>query len=702
MLKALCAPTGSGKTVVFELAIIKQLMEFDSRNQSLIDLKVVYMAPLKKLVDEKFKEFRDSFNRFGLNCLQYTGDSELEEYSVLPSANIVLTTPEKWDATLRANANSSLIRNIQLMLIDEVHSIADDQRGATMEAVISRMKTLRNILLKDCSQMSKIRMIAVSATAPNVNDIAHWLDPIENVGHNFSENLRPVRIQTIVLGIGCPQESAEFKFDINLNYKLDSVIKSHCDSKPTLIFCSTRKSVEMCAKYLSSTHGYSLNARQRLTLDQKLNQLIFKDKTLKNYVKKGVAFHHSGLEFRDRQIVENLFVENLIPVLVSTSTLSMGVNLPAHLVIIKNTVQFERNAVIKEYPPSQVLQMIGRAGRPQFDTSAVAIIMTKNSKKHKYEMLLNGTQVIESRLHEHLIEHLNAEISLRTVTSMDIAVDWIRSTFFYIRLLQNPSLYSSSIQISNVKQGLEVLRNWCETELTELRNAELILVEDDFRRITSSAIGQFMARHCISFDTMKKFCQMIGRNMELKDLIDSICETQELMQEIQLRNNDKKILNELNASKEKTCIRYQYSGKIKSTNMKISCLLQASFGGLQIQDYTLLQESLRIIRTGQRLSRCLTDLIYFKVQQNVNKIYYKTLLNILILNKCFKAKLWHDSRQIIRQMPKIGNQFSNSIMSRYKNFEEIKAANPREIEFLCNNRKPPFGTQVIDWVMSHS
>ena len=227
----------------------------------------------------------------------------------------------------------------------------------------------------------------------------------------------------------------------------------------------------------------------------------------------------------------------------------------------------------------------------------------------------------------------------------------------------------------------------------------IISIDDHFSQLSSSAVGQYMARHCISFATMRKFCQIICEEMELKDIIDQLSKSQELIQEIQLRNNDKKVLNELNASKDKPCIRFAFSGRIKSTDMKISCLIQSTFGSLNIPDYTLSQEALRVIRTGQRLSRCLADIVYFRVEQNINKIYFKTLLNIVIVNKCFKAKLWHDSKQVIKQMPGIGSQYSKAIMGQYKNFEEIKKANPREIEFICGNRKPPFGTQVIDWVM---
>lgn len=86
-----------------------------------------------------------------------------------------------------------------------------------------------------------------------------------------------------------------------------------------------------------------------------------------------------------------------LPLPVSTSTLAMGVNLPAHLVVIKSTQHYTRSG-FEEYTETEILQMIGRAGRPQFDTSATAVIMTKKQTEAKYKSLVSGTQFIESRL----------------------------------------------------------------------------------------------------------------------------------------------------------------------------------------------------------------------------------------------------------------------------------------------------------------
>ncbi|XP_054169129.1 probable ATP-dependent DNA helicase HFM1 [Oppia nitens] len=690
---AICSPTGSGKTAVFEMAIIRQLMSLDKNDCPLDLLKVVYMAPLKKLVDEKYRELKQSFDSFGINCLQLTGDSDIKDYELLKSVNIVVTTPEKWDYMIRNHENTSLIRSIQLMLIDEIHCICDETRGATIEAVISRMKTLRSIDMNTNSDC-ELRFVAASATAPNVDDISHWLDPNNSIGYNLSDAQRPVRLQKIVIGYHFQKSWSEFRFDIQLSYKLDSIIRTYCESKPTLIFCSTRKAVLMTAQTLCKSSINVFNSfTQRNTLLMKINTL--KNLELKMCTQKGVAFHHSGLERADRSLIESLFIDGLIPVLISTTTLAMGVNLPAHLVVIKNTVQYTQNGC-QEYPETQILQMIGRAGRPQFDKNAFAVIMTKEESRFKYERLLNGTQVIESCLHRNLVEHLNAEIALKTVTSLDIAINWIQSTFLYIRVMQNPIYYGNTSQMSTIDQCLQMVHNWCAKELTGLKDANMIAADTGLTYVSPTPLGKIMAKYSVSLHTMIEFCNIVTQEFTLRQTLEVICRCNELKHEVQLRVNEKTILNELNKSQKQPTIRYPFNGKIKTADMKINCLIQASFGALTIPDATLNQELTQIMRTGQRLTKCLAEVMYFNTKDKINAINSKTVLNAIILNKCIKAKLWHDSPQVTIQLNRIGPKMSKALVNKgYKSFNDIKNADPRDIEF-CLKRNAPFGRLLID------
>ena len=97
----------------------------------------------------------------------------------------------------------------------------------------------------------------------------------------------------------------------------------------------------------------------------------------------------------DRQVVETAFLIGEISVICCTSTLAVGVNLPCHFVIVKNTVSYQGGSM-KEYADLEIMQMLGRAGRPQFDRDALAVIMTRQEKVNRYEKMVSGQEIIES------------------------------------------------------------------------------------------------------------------------------------------------------------------------------------------------------------------------------------------------------------------------------------------------------------------
>ncbi|XP_009638929.1 probable ATP-dependent DNA helicase HFM1, partial [Egretta garzetta] len=448
----ICAPTGSGKTVMFELAITRLLMEVPL---PWLNIKVVYMAPIKALCSQRFDDWKEKFGPIGLSCKELTGDTVMDDLFEIHHAHIIITTPEKWDSMTRRWRDNSIVQLVRLFLIDEVHVIKDESRGATLEVVVSRMKTVQSSLsrlLEDHDIVPPLRFVAVSATIPNAEDIAEWLSDskMPAVCLKIDEDQRPVKLRKIVLGFPCSENQTEFKFDLTLNYKIASIIQAYSEQKPALVFCATRKGVQQAASVLAKDAKFLLSVEQKQRLQRSANSL--KDSKLRDLLMYGVAYHHAGMEIADRKIIEGAFTVGDIPVLFTTSTLAMGVNLPAHLVVIKSTMHYA-GGVFQEYSETDILQMIGRAGRPQFDTTATAVIMTRWSTREKYIQMLNGADIIESSLHRHLVEHLNAEIVLHTVTDVTVALEWIRSTFLYIRALKNPTHYGFSSGLD--KTGIE-------------------------------------------------------------------------------------------------------------------------------------------------------------------------------------------------------------------------------------------------------
>ncbi|XP_041348113.1 probable ATP-dependent DNA helicase HFM1 [Gigantopelta aegis] len=675
------APTGAGKTIIFELAIIRLLTKLKN---SRTNWKIVYMAPMKALCAEKYLDWKSKFSPHSLNLMELTGDTELEDFSELHQVNLILTTPEKWDSMSRKwKDNRSLFQMIELFLIDEIHIVNDSNRGATVEAVLSRMKTLQ--LPEKSADRSNMRFIAVSATMPNIEDIAKWLGSGVRpaVHYKLDEKYRPVHLQKIVIGYPFKEGFSEFRFDMNLAYKLKGIIDAYSEHKPTLIFCSSRKSVQYTGETLKKEHyGRSLLKAQHRDHVQRISRTL-NDSKVSELVYLGIGIHHAGMAVQDRNLVENLFREGHLPVLISTSTLAMGVNLPAHLVVVKSTM-FYNMGVPTEYSDTQVLQMIGRAGRPQFDKSATAVIMTKASTKSKYESLMNGTQLIESSLHKNLIEHLNAEVVLHTITDIALAVEWIRHTFLYVRVMKNPRHYGypTGLDWKQIEKRLEDL---CLTNLNLLAGLNLVNLNEETLKIVPTDTGKLMARYCIAFETMKNF-HSVKSDASLKDLIDVIAGCREF-EDITLRNNEKSVLNTLNKDKHKENIRFPITGKIKTKQMKVNCLLQAQLGCLSIQDFSLSQDVNKIFRIGQRVTKCLMEFLWQKKD-------YTSLLTAIQLFKCMKTKLWEDSKYVTKQLDGIGPTMSLALVNAgLTSFHTLEDTNPREIELIVN-RHPPFGNQI--------
>ena len=198
----LSAPTGSGKTCVFELAICRLLQTTNSDN-----FKVIYQAPTKALCAERMRDWENKFKSLGLNCAELIGDTDYTSLGSVQRAHIIITTPEKWDSVTRKwRDHDRLMKLIRLFLVDEIH-ILKDSRGATLEIVVSRMKSVSH----------KVRFVALSATIPNHEDIATWLGSSASEpnlpAHQeaFGEEFRPVQLTKYVFGF--PQKGNEYSFD---------------------------------------------------------------------------------------------------------------------------------------------------------------------------------------------------------------------------------------------------------------------------------------------------------------------------------------------------------------------------------------------------------------------------------------------------------------------------------------------------------
>ncbi|KAK7613879.1 Sec63 Brl domain-containing protein [Phyllosticta paracitricarpa] len=672
------APTGSGKTVIFELAILRLMMSFPDGS-----FKGVYQAPTKALCSERQRDWRKKFEPLGLKVEELTGDTSQDNTREVQTADIIVTTPEKWDSTTRKwKDHAKLMQLVKLFLIDEVHILKED-RGATLEVVVSRMKSVG----------SDVRFVAVSATVPNFSDIATWLgrNPQNQnqpaAKEHFGEDFRPVPLQKHVVGYS--NISNDFGFDGTLNTKLPQVVAKYSHRKPILIFCFTKRSCEDSAKLLAKWWTESNPRNRYWDKPRKLPPLA--DLQLRECASSGVAYHHAGLDLNDRHGVEKAYLNGDLNVICSTSTLAVGVNLPCHLVIIKNTVGYT-NTGPKEYSDLEIMQMLGRAGRPQFDDSAVAVIMTRGEKVRKYEQMVSGQEVLESTLHLNLIEHLNAEIGLETINDVYSARKWLSGTFLCVRLQKNPRKYS--LEGVNPNPDLnEFLDEICNRGINELRDFGLVKGDE---RLKVTECGDIMARYCARFETMKIFLGLVeSREAKTSEILATLSQAEEF-KEVRFRQGDKPLYKSLNTS---NTTKFPIPVNLALPEHKVSLIIQTELGGgdfpanedMGRHKIQYAQDKHLVFQHARRLIRCIVDCA-------LDREDAKTARNALAFCRSLTSRAWDDMPLTMRQIPSLGPVAVRKLVNAgIKSIDELDNNEPHRLEMILG-KNPPAGTKLMEAV----
>ncbi|PWY64887.1 DEAD/DEAH box DNA helicase [Aspergillus eucalypticola CBS 122712] len=652
----LAAPTGSGKTAIMELAICRLLNCVKDER-----FKVIYQAPTKTLCSEKFRDWSRKFNTLGLQCAELTGDTDHTQLRSVQNSQVIITTPEKWDSMTRKwKDHARLMQLVKLFLIDEVH-ILKEARGATLEAVVSRMK----------ANGSNVRFIALSATVPNSEDIATWLGRDSVNQHvpahreHFGEDFRPVKLQKFVYGY--QSHANDFAFDKMCTSKVADIISSHSRKKPIMIFCCTRNSAVATAKELTRLWTMS-NPPARLWKGPGRSMEV-QNVDLRATIAAGVAFHHAGLDPIDRRSVETGFLNGQVSIICCTSTLAVGVNLPCHLVIIKGTVGWQEGGC-KEYSDLEIMQMLGRAGRPQFDDSATAVIMTRQAREAHYERLVSGSESLESCLHLNLTDHLNAEIGLGNITDTESAIRWLAGTFFFVRMRRNPTYYRLK-EDADKEDEEEMLRQICQKDIKLLQDCGLVSADS----LKSTKFGDAMARYYVRFETMKTLLTLKPHSTVPQIL--SVLSRADEFREIRLKAGEKSLYKEINRS---NAIRFP---------SELGAVDLPDGEPFQKHRFTFQQDKTFVFSHINRLIRCIID-----CQVGLEDSF--TLRNALELARSFGAKVWDDSPLQMKQIEQIGvvavrKQASSGITS----IEALELCEPHQIDMILS-RNPPFGRKLLE------
>ncbi|QDU81660.1 Transcription-repair-coupling factor [Polystyrenella longa] len=359
-----CAPTGTGKTLIAEAAIYEALRTGTT---------TYYTTPLIALTDQKFRELQEKAALWGFDPNDVglvTGNR-----SVNPNAKVLVVVAEiLLNRLLHTEAFD--FKDVSSVVMDEFHNFADRERGIVWELSLTLLP-------------KHIRLMLLSATVGNTAEFLNWL--------TLSHGRRLQLVQSFERKVPLRYEWVE---DQLLSEQLELMTDGdEADRKtPALVFCFNREQCWSVAEHLKGKHLVDKPTRERL--NQELEKHDFSHGAgpkIKQILLRGVGVHHAGVLPSFRRIVEDLFQQKLLSVCVCTETLAAGINLPARSVVLTELLKGPPKKK-KLMEASGAHQMFGRAGRPQFDTQGYVFALAHEDDvkisrwKVKYDQIPEDTK----------------------------------------------------------------------------------------------------------------------------------------------------------------------------------------------------------------------------------------------------------------------------------------------------------------------
>ncbi|PON97647.1 U5 small nuclear ribonucleoprotein 200 kDa helicase [Trema orientale] len=677
----LCAPTGAGKTNVAVLTILNQIALHMNKEDGSInhnDYKIVYVAPMKALVAEVVGNLSNRLQDYGVRVRELSGDQTLTRQQI-EETQIIVTTPEKWDIVTRKLGTYTQL--VKLLIIDEIH-LLHDNRGPVLESIVAR--TIRQIETMNVH----IRLVGLSATLPNYLDVALFLrvDRTKGLFH-FDNSYRPVPLSQQYIGVMVMKPLQRLQLMNNLCYqKVMAVAGKH----QVLIFVHSRKETAKTARAIRDTAFANDTLCRFLKEDSASREILHahtdlvKSNDLKDLVPYGFAIHHAGLNRTDRQLVEELFANGHIQVLVSTATLAWGVNLPAHTVIIKGTQIYNpEKGAWTELSPLDVMQMLGRAGRPQYDSCGEGIIITGHSKLRYYLSLMNQQLPIESQFVSKLADHLNAEIVLGTVQNAREASSWLCYTYLYVRMIRNPTLYGLEADVLKRDIMLEERRaDLIHSAATILDKNNLIKYDRRSGYFQVTDLGRIASYYYITHGTISTYNEHLKPTMGFAELC-CLFSLSEEFKYVTVRQDEKMELAKL---LERVPIPIKES--LEEPSAKINVLLQAYISHLKLEGLSLTSDMVYITQSAGRLLRALFEII-------LRRGWAQLAEKALNLCKMVTKRMW-SVQTFLRQFHGISNDILLKLEKKDLDWERYYDLSSQELGELI--RAPKMGRTLHKFI----
>lgn len=504
-------PTASGKSLIGYMALLRAARQGH---------KGMYIVPLRALASEKYEELK-AFESLGIRVTISTGDFD-SSGERLGRYDIIVATSEKADSLLRHSA--TWISKLSVIVVDEIHLLNEPDRGPTLEMVIARLRKM----------VPNIQIVGLSATIKNSTEIAGWLD-----AEHYSSEWRPVDLK-----LGVYSDSQIF-FTNNERRKVRKegseelwslVSESVTSGGQSLVFVNTRKNTESAAlKYRGSMEKLlqKMGAKAQVHSDQEedIEEAGEVKRRLNECISSGIGFHHAGLTNAQRSRVEKYFKEGRIKCLFATPTLAAGINLPARTVIVRDLYRYDSQAGNTLIPVMEVKQMLGRAGRPRYDSYGEAIIFARNSEMASFvleEYLLGEIEGVNSQIgnERSLRNHILSSVATRVANSIHELRELLSLTFYAYKF------------------DVEELERAAVSMLRYLQDEGMVSVNgEEFR---STLFGKRVSDLYIdpkSAVMMKKMIAGFRRGKEL-GLLQAICSTPDMIP-LYSRNSDNAMLLEV-------------------------------------------------------------------------------------------------------------------------------------------------------------
>ncbi|MFQ5908742.1 MAG: DEAD/DEAH box helicase [Thermoplasmata archaeon] len=300
----LAIPTASGKSLVAYLALLKSVLNGG---------KALYIVPLRALAAEKYEDLKP-FEELGIRVALSMGDYDSDE-PTLVSYDVIIATSEKADSLLRHRTH--WLKQLSVVVADEVHLINDVGRGPTLEVTLAKLRQVN----------PRAQVIALSATIANSAELARWLE----ASHVTSE-WRPVPLREgVFFDGGITFADLSHRLLDPDGEDIPSLVRDTLrDGGQALVFVNTRRSTETLARklrpttkpYLSSEE-VGLLSRTAESMEGRQEEPTSLGGRLAVDLKAGTAFHHAGLTNRQRKVVEDLFRSHTLKTIVATPTLCL-------------------------------------------------------------------------------------------------------------------------------------------------------------------------------------------------------------------------------------------------------------------------------------------------------------------------------------------------------------------------------------------